>query len=154
MKNRFLTLAMAATLALAACSQPGQSGGINKQQGGTALGAIAGGIAGHSIGKGTGNTVATIGGAVLGGMAGNSVGGSLDKADNQAAYGTRTSVGVDANTQYALENVGTGRSYNGVTPTRTYVSNGRNCRDYTVSAAYGTNYGSACRMSNGAWVSN
>jgi surface antigen len=87
-------------------------------------------------------------------MAGNSVGSSLDKADNQAALGPRNGVGVDPTTQYALENAGTGRTYNGVTPTRTYVSNGRNCRDYTISDGYGTNYGSACRMNNGVWVSN
>jgi len=38
---------------------------------GTALGAIAGGVIGHQIGGGTGNTAATIAGAVGGGVVGN-----------------------------------------------------------------------------------
>jgi uncharacterized protein YcfJ len=38
---------------------------------GTALGAIAGGVIGHQIGSGTGNTAATIAGAVGGGVVGN-----------------------------------------------------------------------------------
>ena len=42
---------------------------------GTVIGAVAGGILGHQVGKGTGRDVATIGGAVVGGMVGNRIGG-------------------------------------------------------------------------------
>jgi uncharacterized protein YcfJ len=40
---------------------------------GTAIGAIAGGVAGHQVGSGNGNTLATVGGAVLGGLLGHHV---------------------------------------------------------------------------------
>ncbi|WP_420992798.1 glycine zipper 2TM domain-containing protein [Cupriavidus sp. 30B13] len=50
-------------------TQQGGSSGLL----GTVIGGLAGGLLGHQIGGGTGNTVATIGGAVLGGVAGNQV---------------------------------------------------------------------------------
>jgi uncharacterized protein YcfJ len=40
---------------------------------GTAIGAVAGGVIGHQVGSGRGNTAATIGGALLGGLAGHHV---------------------------------------------------------------------------------
>ena len=40
---------------------------------GVAVGAVVGGLLGNQIGKGTGNTLATVGGAVAGGLAGNEV---------------------------------------------------------------------------------
>ena len=50
-------------------TQQGGSSGLL----GTVIGGVAGGLLGHQIGGGTGNTVATIGGAVLCGVAGNQV---------------------------------------------------------------------------------
>src|SRR5690348_11831947 len=40
---------------------------------GTAIGAVAGGLLGHQVGKGKGKTLATAGGAVAGGVIGNKV---------------------------------------------------------------------------------
>jgi uncharacterized protein YcfJ len=40
---------------------------------GTVLGAIVGGVAGHQVGNGRGNTAATIAGAAIGGVVGNQV---------------------------------------------------------------------------------
>lgn len=40
---------------------------------GTAIGAVAGGLLGHTIGGGNGKTIATVGGAVAGGYVGNRV---------------------------------------------------------------------------------
>jgi outer membrane lipoprotein SlyB len=40
---------------------------------GTAIGAVAGGLLGHTIGKGDGRTAATVGGAVAGGAVGHAV---------------------------------------------------------------------------------
>ena len=40
---------------------------------GTAIGAIAGGVVGHQMGSGRGNTAATVGGALLGGLLGHKV---------------------------------------------------------------------------------
>lgn len=45
----------------------------NHQIAGMAVGAVAGGLLGHTIGKGKGNTIATAGGAVAGGYAGKKV---------------------------------------------------------------------------------
>ncbi len=41
---------------------------------GTIIGAVVGGLVGHQIGEGRGNTAATIGGAAVGGLAGNAIG--------------------------------------------------------------------------------
>lgn len=40
---------------------------------GTVIGGVAGGLLGHQIGGGSGQTIATIGGAVAGGVAGNQI---------------------------------------------------------------------------------
>jgi uncharacterized protein YcfJ len=40
---------------------------------GAAIGAVAGGVLGHQVGSGNGNTAATVGGAVLGGILGHQV---------------------------------------------------------------------------------
>jgi uncharacterized protein YcfJ len=40
---------------------------------GAAIGAVAGGVLGHQVGSGRGNTAATVGGAVLGGILGHQV---------------------------------------------------------------------------------
>lgn len=53
---------------------------------GTAIGAIAGGLLGHTVGGGSGKTLATIGGAVAGGYVGNRV-----QANNQNNNGYASS---------------------------------------------------------------
>ena len=68
---------LAATMFLAACA--------NKEQGGTVVGAAAGGIIGSQFGRGSGNVAATVAGAVVGGVIGNSIGKSLDERDRQLA---------------------------------------------------------------------
>lgn len=45
----------------------------NNRVAGTAIGAIAGGLLGHTIGGGNGKTLTTVGGAVAGGYIGNRV---------------------------------------------------------------------------------
>ncbi len=47
--------------------------------GGTVLGAIVGGVLGHTIGKGDGRTAATVAGAVAGGAIGNRVSAANDR---------------------------------------------------------------------------
>ena len=53
---------------------------------GVAGGAVAGGVLGNQVGKGTGNTVATVGGAVAGGVIGNEV---QKKVTGKKVYVTR-----------------------------------------------------------------
>jgi uncharacterized protein YcfJ len=48
---------------------------------GAAIGAIAGGVLGHQVGSGNGNTAATVGGALLGGLAGHQVEKRNDRDD-------------------------------------------------------------------------
>lgn len=48
--------------------RPGTASGA-----GAVLGAVAGGVIGHQVGKGDGNTAATVGGAVAGGVIGNEI---------------------------------------------------------------------------------
>src|SRR6516225_10158712 len=52
-----------------------------KQGAGTVVGAILGGVLGHQIGSGSGQTAATIGGVILGGVAGNAIGKHMDEED-------------------------------------------------------------------------
>ena len=60
-------------------------GCANNEQGGTAIGAIAGGIVGNQFGKGNGKVVATLAGAAVGGIVGNNIGRSLDARDRELA---------------------------------------------------------------------
>ena len=52
---------------------------------GTGVGAVAGGLLGHTVGHGKGKTLATVGGAVAGGVVGNQV---QKNAQNDKAYYT------------------------------------------------------------------
>lgn len=52
---------------------------------GTGVGAVAGGLLGHTVGHGNGKTLATVGGAVAGGVVGNQV---QKSAQNKNAYYT------------------------------------------------------------------
>ena len=65
-------------IALVNCATPGGEGGISKQHGGAALGAITGALVGSKFGKGNGNFLATGLGAILGGVAGSTLGKQLD----------------------------------------------------------------------------
>ena len=150
------------TLALAGCAQAGDgtggSGwGLNKQTGGTLLGAIGGGLAGAQFGRGSGKLAATAAGTLLGGFLGNQVGQSLDRADQ--AYAHRAD-------QQALESAPTGQSitWNNpdsgnsgtVTPEKTYqASSGEYCREFQQTISIGgqpqQSYGTACRQPDGTW---
>lgn len=48
---------------------------------GTAVGAVAGGLLGHTVGGGTGKTLATVAGAAAGGYAGNQVQKNMQQSD-------------------------------------------------------------------------
>jgi uncharacterized protein YcfJ len=48
---------------------------------GAAIGAVTGGVLGHQVGSGSGNTAATVGGAVLGGILGHNVEKRNDRDD-------------------------------------------------------------------------
>ncbi len=128
-----------------------------KERGGTVIGAIAGGLLGSTISKGSGRLIAVGVGAVLGGIIGSEVGKSLDRADR--AYMHRT-------TQQSLETQRSGQAstwrnpdnrHSGtVTPTRSYQrESGQPCREFqqtvTIDGRTERAYGTACRQSDGSW---
>ncbi len=72
-----------AELGIAACS----SDTGPKEVGGTAVGAVAGGILGSTIGGGAGSRApGTLIGAAIGGFLGNRIGAALDDEDKRRAY--------------------------------------------------------------------
>ena len=68
-------------LGLSACGPNGP----NKADTGLAVGAIAGGLLGNTVGKGNGRIATTAIGAVIGGIVGSEIGRSLDKQDRMLA---------------------------------------------------------------------
>ncbi len=147
-----VAVAVLVTFGLAAC----ESDAGPKQQGGTVVGAVVGGLLGSTIGRGRGQVVAIGIGALLGGIVGSEIGKSLDRADR--AYMART-------TQESLERGQTGTpstwrnpdsGHAGtVTPTRTYERDSGPCREYqqtvTIDGRTQRAYGTACRQADGSW---
>jgi|CXWL01.1.fsa_nt_gi surface antigen len=165
MNKSKIIAAIAAISLLSACNQPmGQSGrgvmqggSVNKQDIGTIAGAIGGGVIGHNIGGGAGQTVATIAGTLLGGAIGNSIGGSLDSADMAAYNNTSRHALEDARPGQTLpwKNPESG-NYGSITPSNTYQNaSGQYCREYTqtivVAGKKQSGHGTACRESDGTW---
>ena len=166
MKNSKILAIIAITSLLSACAQPTGPGNrgiiqggssVNKADIGTLAGAIGGGVIGHNIGGGAGQTIATIAGTLLGGAIGNSIGGSLDNAD-MAAY--------DNASRRALENAPAGQTlpwknpesgnYGSITPSNYYQNqSGQYCREYNqtiyVDGKRQSAHGTACRESDGSW---
>ena len=132
-------------LALGGCDS------TNEQQG-QVIGAIAGGLLGNQVGGGSGRTAATIAGTILGGFVGGNIGRQMDDGDRYRAGQALESTPTNQSTSW--ENPDTGASY-AVTPTRTYYSDSRPCREYTTEAWIDgqreTVYGTACRQSDGSW---
>lgn len=148
-----LVVILFVSLSLAACAENAGP----KEQGGTVVGAVAGGLLGSTIGRGSGKALAIGVGAVLGGIIGSEVGRSLDRADRAYMYRT---------TQETLETEPTGETSNWVnpdnqhsgtvTPTRTFNrENGGPCREFQQTVTIGGRteqaYGTACRQSDGSW---
>ena len=94
-----------------------------------ATGAVLGGLLGHQIGGGSGQTIATIGGAAVGAFLGSHVGRKMDRADQlRTAEALETSRNGRATT---WRNSDSGQHYT-VTPTRTYEGASGRCRDFTT----------------------
>lgn len=148
---RTLVIAML-PLALAACGP----GGMTKSEGGTILGAVAGGILGNQVGKGTGKVMATALGAVVGGIVGSQIGKSLDEADRRAAQDAeyRALEYGQSGVASPWKNPNSGH-YGNVVPGNPYKLRGNNCREYThtiyVQGKPETMRGSACRQPDGTW---
>ena len=82
MNHKPVVAALVALAVLAACETS-----PSKEDVGMATGAIIGGVLGHQIGRGSGQTVATIGGAALGGFLGSRIGRKMDPAEGEIVSG-------------------------------------------------------------------
>lgn len=141
-------------LSLAACSA--DSG--PKEVGGTAAGAVAGGLIGNAIGGSAGNRLAgTVIGAAVGGVLGNRIGAALDDEDKRRAYAAQTQAleASPSGTPVAWRNPDTGH-YGDVVPGPAYQASGADCRSYTetiyVDGTPQIARGAACRNPDGTWT--
>jgi surface antigen len=127
-------------------------GRCNRDLLGGVLGGAAGAAVGSTIGKGSGNTAAIVGGAIIGIIVGGSIGRAMDEVD-QNCVGQTLEHAPDGET-IVWTNAETRTDYR-VTPTRTYDSNGRSCREYVSTAIVGGRaqqvYDRACRQPDGSW---
>lgn len=123
---------------------------------GSLVGAGLGGFGGSKLGKGKGQLAAIAVGTIAGGLIGNSIGGSLDKADKahvQKAQWDATSAPIGETITWSNPETGNkGR----VTPTREgRHRSGAYCREYQTEVIVGgesqVGYGTACQMPDGDW---
>lgn len=149
MKTKIIAGSLIVASLATGCENPKQAIGA---LGGGALG----GYAGSTIGSGRGRVVATAVGAVAGALAGGWVGQQLDQADRAKAERTY---------QNCLENSPVGKTAQWrnpdsgnsgtITPTRTFQSNGQNCREFQQTVVIGGRshqaHGTACRQTDGSW---
>lgn len=156
-----LSATLVAGLGLAGCAGHdtayGQnSGGISKQTGGAALGAVVGGLAGSQFGGGRGQLVTTGLGVLLGALAGSEVGKSLDRAD--VAYMNRAqsqvyTAPVGQTISWSNPQSGNSGTYTPLRDGRT--STGAYCREYQQTIYVGgrqeTATGQACQNPDGSW---
>jgi surface antigen len=151
--SRVVALVLAG-LGLSACSS--DSG--PKEIGGTAIGAVAGGVMGNAIGGSAGNRAAgTVIGATLGGLLGNRIGAALDDEDRRRAYAAQIQAleTGPSGAPVAWRNPDSGR-YGNVVPGPAYETNGIYCREYThtvyIDGQPQTQRGTACRNPDGTWT--
>ncbi len=152
MKRKFISVAALAILVLAACTE-----GKEKQTYGALLGAGIGALVGSQFGGGNGQLAATAVGAVGGAWIGSEVGKGMDEEDKMKDQET-----AQASLEYnksgetsSWQNPDTGNS-GSYTPTSTYKSEGRDCREFestiTVDGETQPATGRACRVEDGTWV--
>ena len=144
-----------AALAILVCSVL-LTGCASKEEGGTVVGAVAGGAIGSQFGRGSGNVVATVAGAVVGGIIGNNIGKSLDARDRELA----------ANAEYDAWERGAPRQpvrwrnpasnrYGEVEVEEYYERGPSRCRNFVhrvwIDGRPQTMRGIACRSREGTW---
>jgi surface antigen len=125
----------------------------SRQEGGTVVGAVAGGIIGNQFGSGAGRALATVAGAVVGGLIGSEIGRDLDEEDRRYALEAEyRALEDDEDSRWRNEESG----HHGYVKTRrSYREAGRTCREYDhtvyIDDEPRTMTGTACRQSDGSW---
>jgi surface antigen len=157
----FVRLSAAALVALsmAACAGNPETGTGPRENTGTLVGAVAGGLIGSQFGGGTGERIAAgLAGAALGGLIGNRIGAGLDDEDKRRAYAAQMQAleSGRSGTAVGWKNPDSGR-YGSIVPGPAYDSNGLQCRQYThtiyIDGRPQTAKGNACRNPDGTWSS-
>ena len=152
MKACSLAVALAATLGLAACGPD-----VKKEDSGTVVGAIAGGVIGNQFGRGGGRVAATLAGAVVGGIVGNEIGRSLDQRDRELARQAEFDAWERGppGRPVRWRNPDNGR-YGEVIPDDYYKRGSNDCRDFThrvyIDGRPQAMRGTACRNPDGTWT--
>ena len=153
-----LSAAALVALSLAACSGNPETGTGPRENTGTLVGAVAGGLIGSQFGGGAGERVAAgIAGAALGGLIGNRIGAGMDDEDKQRAYAAQMQALESGRSGAAVawKNPDSGR-YGSVVPGPAYQANGLQCRQYThtiyIDGKPQVARGSACRNPDGTWT--
>ena len=152
-----LAAAALAAMSLAACAGTPETGQGPRENTGTLVGAVAGGLIGSQFGGGTGERIAAgLAGAAIGGMIGNRMGAAMDDEDKQRAYAAQMQAleSGRSGAPVAWRNPDSGR-YGSVVPGAAYQSNGVQCRPYThtiyIDGRPQTARGAACRNPDGTW---
>src|ERR671925_941210 len=129
---RLIAAALAA-LSMASCAGTPETGQGPRENTGTLVGAVAGGLIGSQFGGGTGERVAAgLAGAAIGGLIGNRIGAAMDDEDKQRAYAAQVEA-LERGRPGAVvpwRNPDSGR-HGSVVPGPHYQSNGQQCRQYT-----------------------
>lgn len=137
--------------------QPRHSGYSNAVpdflNGGSAIGAIAGGLIGNQVGSGRGRVLATVGGALLGAIVGNGIYRGIQASDEQRV--ARVLESTPSGQTISWKNPDTGNSFR-VTPSPAFKgADRRDCREYRTWAfidGYEKELnGIACRDAQGRW---
>ena len=153
-------LSAAALVAIfaAACSGTPETGQGPRENTGTLVGAVAGGLIGSQFGGGTGERIAAgLAGAAIGGLIGNRVGAAMDDEDKQRAYAAQMQALESGKSGVAVawKNPESGR-YGSVVPGPAYQTNGQQCRQYThtiyIDGKPQVARGNACRNADGTWT--
>jgi len=118
---------------------------------GTGVGVALGALAGSAFGSGSGRTAAIFAGGALGGWAGNVIGKRMDENDRK-----KMSQALDTNAPgqpSAWKNETTGANYT-ITPAKTFVQDGRQCRSFVQEAIVDGQQtkisGTACKRPDGS----
>ncbi|MEO5734350.1 MAG: RT0821/Lpp0805 family surface protein [Rubrivivax sp.] len=140
---RVISMALVAGVGLAGCeSMP------DKQTSGTAAGSFIGGILGSKLGGRNGGSIFV--GALLGGLLGNVIGKQMDENDRRKMMQALDQNALGQSTKWKNET--TGASY-AVTPTKTFVREGRECRTFEQEAVVDGQPrkipGTACKRAEG-----
>src|SRR6201993_2791115 len=152
-----LSAAALAALSIAGCAGTPETGQGPKENTGTLVGAVAGGLIGSQFGGGTGERIAAgLAGAALGGLIGNRIGAGMDD-DKRRAYAAQMQAleAGKSGVAVAWKNPDSGR-YGSVVPGPAYQSDGLPSRPSThtvyINGQPQVARGNACRNPDGTWT--